>query len=136
MTGAVKCPYCQSQAELVTGKVIYPHRQDLHSLNFWRCAPCDAYVACHKPGKGYGDGSRPLGRLANGTLRRAKRDAHEAFDPIWKLGGMKRKDAYVWLAKELGIGVDECHIGEFDADMCCRVVGISNSRNRRLGRDP
>lgn len=44
----VKCDYCGNDAMLVSGRAIYPHRPDLFRLNFWQCAPCDAYVGCHK----------------------------------------------------------------------------------------
>lgn len=118
----VMCPYCGGKSALVGGNVIYPHRPDLHMLKFWQCAPCDAYVGCHKPNPRMGfDGTQPLGRLANAELRQAKSEAHDSFDWIWQDGHMKRKAAYAWLAKELGIPVERCHIGEFDVDMCQRV---------------
>lgn len=118
------CPYCADNAELVTGAEIYPHRNDLNGLRFWRCAPCSAYVGCHKEGNGYGDGTRPLGRLANADLRRAKTRAHAAFDPIWKTRRMSRRKAYSWLADKLEIPVQQMHIGEFDETLCLRVVEI------------
>lgn len=125
----VKCPYCGSDAEMVGGEEIYPHRTDLASLKFWRCAPCEAYVGCHKPNPKMGhDGTHPLGRLANAELRKAKWDAHSAFDPLWRDDGpMRRREAYAWLAKGLGIGFEDCHIGEFDVAMCKRVVLLSQS---------
>ena len=72
----VTCPYCNNPAVLVGGDVIYPHRPDLYEKKFWQCDPCDAYVGCHRPGVGYGDGTRPLGRLANAELREAKKNVH------------------------------------------------------------
>jgi len=109
------CPYCQKESELVTGKEIYLHRTDLHSKAFYRCKDCDAYVGCH-PGT-----TKPLGRLADAELRKAKLNAHAAFDPMWQGGKMARKLAYAWLARALKIPVDKCHIGEFDVEMCERV---------------
>jgi len=79
----VTCPYCQSAAKLVGGRAIYPHRPDLAAKRFWQCKPCDAYVGCHEAGNGQGDGTKPLGRLANAELRKAKKDAHYAFDRLW-----------------------------------------------------
>jgi hypothetical protein len=116
------CPYCSQPAKLVTGAVIYPHRPDLADGQYWSCEPCDAYVGCHRSGIGYGDGTRPLGRLADAGLRRAKSAAHRAFDPMWKDGTFTRKQAYLWLAGKLGIPVNSCHIGEFDETMCLRVI--------------
>ena len=37
---------------------------------------------------------------------------------------MSRVDAYTWLARELRIDVEACHIGEFDEAMCSRVEEI------------
>jgi zinc-finger-containing domain len=120
---AINCPYCGNAAELVTGAEIYPHRQDLASLKFWRCSPCDAHVGCHKRNKKYGnDGTVPLGRLANADLRRAKSRVHAIFDPIWKNGRMERREAYLWLAGRLNIPFEECHIGMFDLPTCDRAV--------------
>ena len=69
----------------------------------------------------------PLGRLANAELRRAKSAAHAAFDPLWKSKRMKRRDAYGWLARELGISRDNCHIGMFDIAACRAVVRAAAS---------
>lgn len=113
---SVNCDYCGKPAEQVTGKEIYPHRPDLFHKTFYRCVPCRAYVGCH-PGT-----TRPLGRLANAQLRAAKSAAHAAFDPIWKGGHKKRGSAYAWLADQLGIPQEKCHIGMFDVDACQRVV--------------
>jgi hypothetical protein len=118
----VTCDYCDRVAELVTGAAIYPHRPDLFGRRFWRCAPCGAWTGCHEPGKGQGDGTKPLGRLANAELRRAKQAAHAAFDPLWKSRSMSRHEAYRWLAGELGISFENCHIGMFDVDGCRAVV--------------
>lgn len=110
------CPYCMDKTVLVGGDVIYPHRPDLYKKWFYSCRPCGAYVGCH-PGT-----KKPLGRLANGELRKAKQEAHAAFDPLWKSGRRKRKDAYAWLAANIGIDVNDCHIGEFDVKACKLVV--------------
>lgn len=114
------CPYCGKESELVTGRVIYPHRSDLYHLWFYRCAPCDAYEGCHPGSK------RPLGRLANRELRQARMAAHRAFDPIWKSKEMNRSQAYAWLASRLGIEIEDCHIGMFDVSKCEQVVVVCN----------
>lgn len=129
----VTCDYCHRPVALVKGNVVYPHRPDLFSKWFWRCAACDAHVGCHPPAKnngrgGVGDGSVPLGRLANAELRKAKSAAHAAFDPMWKSGGMSRTQAYAWLAKALGISEANCHIGMMDLDACRAVVAAVKAR--------
>lgn len=114
------CPYCGAASSLVSGDYIYPHRPDLAAKQFYFCAnqhPA-AYVGCH------GTGKKPLGRLADAELRKMKKAAHGAFDPIWKTNRMKRKQAYRWLAEKLNIPPEQCHIGMFDVATCKRVVEI------------
>lgn len=124
------CPYCGKDAKLVEGREVYPYRYDLYDKRFWTCAPCDARVGCHN------GTDRPLGRLADGALRRAKMAAHAAFDPLWKSGAMRRENAYAWLAVRLGIEdvAKDCHIGEFDVATCERVVAICNEERARRAR--
>lgn len=121
----VVCPYCDVDAVLMDSAEVYNGRS--HG-NIWLCMNCRAYVGVHKND----DMNRPLGRLANAELREWKKKAHAAFDPLWKgkmrrdncSKGKARKAGYTWLAKQLGIPFDECHIGMFDVDMCKRVVEV------------
>ena len=120
------CPYCRAPAKLVTGAEAYPQRSDLATVRVWICRPCGARVGCH-PGTDV-----PLGTLADAELRRARAEAHDAFDVRWARKGprvrqgwtMTRTDAYLWLAKQLGLGYADCHIGSFDLATCRRVVEI------------
>lgn len=122
----VPCPYCgkgarywPTSAHLYSGREYGP---------VWECAPCQAWVGCHPDG-------RPLGRLADRSLRQAKMKAHEAFDPMWKAKARKerigakaaRNAGYAWLARQLGIEREDCHIGMFDLAMCNRVVAVCMS---------
>lgn len=114
----VICNYCENEAKLVTGEVIYPHRSDLFHKYFWHCGPCNAYVGTHQHSKEH----KPLGRLADAALREKKKTAHSVFDPLWRGGAMSRKQAYRWLAGQLGIPPKRTHIGDFDIPMCNRVI--------------
>lgn len=127
---APTCPYCEQPAQLITGAEMYPRRPDLANRYFWRCAPCDAHVGCHQAGNGYGDGTQPLGRLANAALRHARSLAHAAFDPLWKgkHRPMNRYRAYEWLSEQLGLSPAETHIGEFDEATCARVITLCERR--------
>lgn len=118
----VTCPYCTKGAVKVDGRVIYPHRPDLHDKWFWYCADCGAWVGCHPYT------SKPLGRLANAELRQLKMAAHRAFDPIWKLGLMSRHDAYKWLSDCMELPRSLTHIGMFDEAQCREVVHHCNNR--------
>ena len=113
----LKCPYCGKNAKMVSGQSIYPYRRDLFEKTFYLCEPCKAYVGCH-PGT-----QKPLGRLADAALRAGKREAHAAFDPIWKEGYMRRGQAYAWLGKELELPAP--HIGEMDLQQCQKTKEIS-----------
>lgn len=50
--------------------------------------------------------------------------AHASFDRLWKEHGMKRSEAYAWLAGHLGIDGKDCHIGHFGIDECEAVVEV------------
>lgn len=118
LTSTLSCPYCGKAAELVTGEVIYPHREDLAHLKFWACLPCDAYVGTHKNS----EEAKPLGTLANKATRTARMRAHAAFDPIWKNGHMSRSNAYEIMAMALGYELSDCHISMMDEDEANNVT--------------
>jgi hypothetical protein len=114
------CQYCNKEAIIVTGDIIYPHRKDLMHLNFWLCRPCSAYVGCH------GSTEEPLGTLAKDELRELRRKTHQAVDWIWKDGHKKRTETYRWLAKALSISFKDCHIAKFDNNMCLKTIKIAD----------
>lgn len=116
----IVCQYCQNRAKLVTGRVIYPTCHHLYDKYFWHCDPCGAYVGCHKNSPNHA----PLGVLANKQLRMWKNNAHTVFDPLWKGGEMQRIEAYCWLAEQLGLPIEETHIGMFDIATCKRVIDV------------
>lgn len=135
MNEAITCPYCSKPAPQVSGLVVYPHRPDLEPKRFFYCAPCDAAVGCHPDG-------RPLGRLANRSLRQLKREAHGVFDVLWdsmdaqrlaypeetrknaKLRNLMRVRAYEWLAERMSLKIASCHIAEFDEEQCRTAMAI------------
>lgn len=124
------CPYCGKASEHVDGTAIYPHRPNLAEKKFWRCQSCDAYVGCHQ------GTPEPLGSLANAELRKARSEAHSAFDVLWSNVGapMTRKEAYAWLAAELNIEADAGHIALFDLEMCKKALQAVQNRTKRSQR--
>lgn len=110
------CPYCQQPAKLLLSSAPLYQGRDYGPA--WACAPCGAWVGCH-PGT-----TNPLGRLANAPLRKLKRRAHAAFDPIWKQKFMPRRKAYAWLAEQLGIEPKDCHIGLMNDEQCALVETV------------
>lgn len=121
---SINCPYCRAPAQLMSGDKLFPGR--FADKNFWRCNPCDAHICCH-----FGT-TKPLGRLANAELRRAKTNAHAAFDRLWRAKMMRegcterqaRAGTYAWLAEQMRIPPRDCHIGHMDIATCVRVVEI------------
>lgn len=115
---APNCPYCGCPATLVPSRELYPTRPDLQGRLYWRCDRCDAHVGCHK------GGCEPMGPLADRKLRQARIAAHQAFDHLWKSGGISRSQAYGNLSVLLKIPPEACHIGQFDLERCREVLRL------------
>lgn len=131
------CPYCQSPVQLLlTSNELY-HGHDYGPA--WVCSSwpaCDAYVGCHS------GTTMPLGRLANKELRIAKKEAHAAFDRLWKSkmerDGCTKMEArnagYEWLCKQLEMPRSQCHIGMMNLEQCKQVTKICWSVGPRVRR--
>lgn len=117
MNGAPMCPHCNKPSVLTPSREIYAGR-DYGPLYLCKCIEGWAYVGCHKGTK------KPLGSLADRELRELRKEAHAAFDKMWKSGFVSRKEAYAILARALEIPVDKCHMGSFDKDSCKKVVTV------------
>ena len=57
-------------------------------------------------------------------LAEARMAAHSSFDVLWQSGHMSRSQAYRWLADQLGIKKDDCHMVLFDEGTCHRVRAL------------
>lgn len=127
-TTVVLCPYDSQLAELVHRSEIYGKRPSFKKASryLWLCRACGAYVGCHK------GTDVPLGTLANAETRLARIKAHAVFDDRWRELAAHykinhkyaRKRAYRWLAEQLSLTEDECHIGLFTAEQCQQVIDI------------
>src|SRR5665213_2859178 len=95
------CCQCEKDvdARLTDGAEIYPHRDDLHSLPFWKCDTCKNYVGCHHKTS---NRTKPLGNIPTKEIKNARQHIHRILDPIWKQGKMPRGKLYTMIAKELG----------------------------------
>jgi len=58
--------------------------------------------------------------------------AHAEFDKLWKNKHMSRKNAYKWLRRQLDLASEDCHIKEFDAETCNRVVTLVHRKFEEL----
>lgn len=112
----VFCEHCQIYSELVTGKEIYPHREDLYHLYFYRCPKCERRVGCHH------NSTNPLGDLASHAERVWRMRAHERFDKLWKDGKVSRTQAYSWLSRVMNLPTRKTHIGMFTVSQCKDVI--------------
>lgn len=117
------CPYCFKPTEHVSDVEVYSKS---YGRMIYICRGCDSYVGCHK-----GSPLDSLGRLANKELRDAKIEAHYFFDYLWnkKIAmGFDKKQArglaYKWLAEQMRLSTEGCHIGYFNVEECKRVVEI------------
>lgn len=128
---SVKCPYCGEYAQLQPDSKVYGKS---YGGQVWLCGPCFAYVGTHKSGKG----TKPLGTLANQELRKWRSKAHISFDPLWQSKIKKdpskkrsaRNEAYSWLAMNMGLDIDDCHIGMFDVEKCKQAILICRKYTR------
>jgi hypothetical protein len=119
------CPYCSQESRKVRGSFLYRGRQNLADKIFYLCDACNAYIGCH-PGS-----DKPLGSLAKAELRKLRNMAHGVFDPLWMYKHFQtRKKAYAWLAEQLGIPVDDCHMACFDEEQCRRVIALCEEKLR------
>ncbi len=118
----IRCDYCQQPAVYVDSEVVYGQSYGMIYL----CTPCNAWVGVHS------GTDTPLGRLADAALREWKKAAHASFDPLWQRKMEKdnidknkaRTLAYYWLASQMKIEVDFCHIGMFSIEQCKQVIKI------------
>ena len=80
----------------------------------------------------------PTSTPADATTRRARKEAHKAFDALWQGAGRGgRRRAYAWLRKALGIPEAKCHMGMFDETTCDKVIGLAYhapSMRKKSGR--
>lgn len=99
--GILYCCGCQKDVSprLTDGREIYPHRDDLFSLPFWKCDGCGNHVGCHHKTKYR---TKPLGNIPTKEIRNARQHIHKILDPIWKEKSMPRGKVYAIIARELG----------------------------------
>lgn len=111
---------------LTSGKEIYPHRQDLHQLPFWKCDACGNFVGCHHKTK---KRTRPLGSIPTPKIREWRKKIHATLDPMWKIGGFERGKIYAELSDFLG---RDYHTGEVNTqEEAEKVICILNAIRAR-----
>ena len=130
------CPYCGAQALLREGSFLF---EDVYVKNLYVCVrypECDSYVTAHDSSK------KPMGSLANGSLRKKRILAHQEFDQLWNGNApvFTRKQAYNWLSDKLGGHVQHIHVGSMGEGMCELIIRASRrvirmNKKRQTGAD-
>lgn len=97
----IYCCECKSdvEASLISGREVYPHRQDLHELPFWSCPYCNNTVGCHHKTS---NRTKPLGVIANQEMKNARQHIHSILDPLWQSGRWTRNKLYKHISKIIG----------------------------------
>jgi len=97
----IHCCGCDTivSARLTDGLEVYPRRDDLKDLPFWRCDDCGNFVGCHHKTD---NPTNPLGVIATPEIKNARRHIHKLLDPLWQSGRVKRKKVYAYLTRSLG----------------------------------
>lgn len=95
---------------------------------FWGCS---TFPVCRVTHGAHPDG-RPLGRPGTPEEKKARIEAHSVFDLLWqknefsKKPVMKRREAYAWMQRAMGLSKDEAHIGNFDVEQCQKLIKLVN----------
>ena len=106
-----ECRYCNGPVELVENSEIY--RRNYGKWPYaYLCRPCNAYVGLHP------NTLIPLGSLADGELRRARKTSKELFYAYVKDFALTRSQGYAHLAAAMGIHGKHRHFGMFEQDQC------------------
>lgn len=118
---SVRCPSCNVSMNL---------RNTVYGVAYV-CHLCGLHHGAHQAT------GEPLGTPASDEeTRQARIDAHEALDALWRgpRARMSRDDAYARLASEIGLPLEECHIGRFTAAECRATVEICEGLQRGVLR--
>lgn len=101
MVKEIYCCTCNKKVEarLTDGREVYPHREDLYSLPFWKCDTCKNYVGCHHKTD---NPTNPLGNIPTKELKNARQHIHKILDPLWRSGRYKRNQIYKILSDKMG----------------------------------
>ncbi|QBZ71738.1 hypothetical protein [Pseudomonas phage KP1] len=89
------------------------------SANVYFCDGCGASAGCHR------GTNKPLGQMGDRATRQLRKKAHDEFDKLWRSGLMRRSKAYNWLALQLGIEPDNCHMSQLSKDQLKDVITLS-----------
>lgn len=123
----MKCPYCGASAICRPASTVYGTKTIDHKSYLYVCSrwpDCDAYVSAHKRDR------KPMGTMANRSLRRKRILAHQALKRLQKERHMNKWAVYVWLQAKMGLDESQAHIGMFSEQMCEQVISLCHSSTK------
>jgi ssDNA-binding Zn-finger/Zn-ribbon topoisomerase 1 len=108
VNNTIICPECGAFLELRVGQygVFYG---------------CKNWPKCDVTQKADDDGN-PVGMPSNGSTKKARIEAHDTFDLLWKEGHMSRDHAYLWMQEIMGLTSDDAHIAKFNPVQCTSLI--------------
>lgn len=112
------CRYCEGEVKLINNVEVYGREYGWPLM--YRCCACGARVGTHP------ETDIPLGSLADEATQKARKEAHAAFDSLWRgKTPWHRSEAYKALARAMGVRF--AHISWMDRKECERVVDLCRS---------
>ena len=120
------CPYCGSPVIYRTADGIYKENTKRAMLFVCSRYPsCNAYVRANKVTK------KPIGTLADPSLRRLRNQAHRFFNRLYESGLMSKGEAYNWLSVLTGMPESMAHIGFMGEYNCGLIIDESKKLLKR-----
>ena len=119
----LQCDICGAPTRLVHNLEIYGRPVGVWE---WHILCTDEQCGAHvetRPGTAVASG-----RMSTPETRRARISAHRVFDRLWSTPH-QRRNAYAWLAEQMGLTVRQCHIKLFDYDQCQEVIRLVRLHN-------
>lgn len=114
--------HCGSPAHLRDNSLLYNGK----SYGNGKAYICDRFPAC-RGSIGVHPSGKPLGNIPDEQTKVMRRKLHAIIDPLWQNQTYRsrkkaRGSVYGYLRRILNLSAEECHIGNFDADMCLRAM--------------
>lgn len=114
-------------------RLIHPKATDGNrgwkSRAFWGCMQ---YPGCRGTHGAHQETGLPLGTPANEATRRARMQAHEEFDQLWKTAGwLTRTMAYAWITEAMQQPT-QIHIGSATIEECSEICKLSRAKATEL----
>ena len=117
----MNCPYCGAPAICRPAGMIHGGNTWQNGIFLYVCSrwpECDSYVTAHKYTL------KPMGSMANKSLRFKRIQAHQMLDELRQRRHMDTWAAYVWIQMKKNLAPDKAHIGMFSEEMCDQLISI------------